>query len=52
MISNEKYATYKVVYLIKIYNFGFGNFSIQVCLNNLMKIKFQDIKTSNKILGP
>jgi hypothetical protein len=36
MISNEKLFNYKVVILIKIYNFGFGRFFIQGCLKNLV----------------
>jgi hypothetical protein len=29
MISNENVVNYKVIVLIKIYNFGFGRFSIR-----------------------
>jgi hypothetical protein len=35
MISNEKDINYKVVGLIKSYNFGFGRFSIWGHLQNL-----------------
>jgi sulfatase maturation enzyme AslB (radical SAM superfamily) len=36
MISNEKLINYKVVALIKIYNFGLVQFSIQGCLKILV----------------
>ena len=49
MISNEKVVNYKVLELIEIYNFYFGHFSIELCLNN-SKFKFQKMTTSNKIL--
>jgi hypothetical protein len=35
MISNEKLINYKVVVLIDIYNFGFGQIFIQDCLKIL-----------------
>jgi len=34
MISNRKIISYKVVYLIEVYDFGFGYFSIQIHSNN------------------
>ena len=40
MISNEKVVNYKVLELIEIYNFYFGHFSIELCLNN-SNFKFQ-----------
>ena len=41
MISNEIVINYKVVYLIEIYNFGFGRFSIQGHLYNSKKLNFK-----------
>jgi hypothetical protein len=35
MILNEKLINYKVIFLIEIYNFGFGRFSIWGHLKNL-----------------
>jgi hypothetical protein len=40
MISNEKLINYKVVVLIKIYNFAFGQFSIQRLFENFGFLKF------------
>jgi hypothetical protein len=44
MISNEKIVNYKIVVLIKIYNFGFGWYSIRGRLNNFV---FKNFKTSD-----
>jgi hypothetical protein len=41
MISNEKIVNYKVVGLIKVYNFGFIYFSIWGSLYNSKKLNFK-----------
>jgi hypothetical protein len=42
MISNEKIVNYKVIYLIKIYNFASGHFfSIWGRLDNSKKLNFK-----------
>ena len=46
MILNKKNINYKIVYLIEIYKFGFGNFYIQVHSNN-SKINFENMRASN-----
>ena len=43
MILNEKVINYNVVYLIEIYNFGFGYVSIRVYLNNSKIFELQNI---------
>jgi hypothetical protein len=50
MTSNGKVIILKVVELIQIYNFCFDHFSIRHCLDNL-KFEFQNMRTSNRILG-
>jgi hypothetical protein len=46
MILYEKFINYKIVELIEIYNFGFGPFSIRVCLDISEKwiSKYENIK--------
>ena len=34
MTSNEKVINHKFIKLIKIYNFYFGHYSIELCLNS------------------
>ena len=41
MISNKKVVNYKVVDLIKIYNFSFGDCSIRVQSNNSKNLNFK-----------
>ena len=50
MISNENVINNKVVEIIKIYNFYFDHFFVQLCLNN-SKFEFQNMRASNIFLG-
>ena len=53
MISNEIVANYKVVYLIEIYNFGFGQFSIYGGLYNSKNwiSKFERFKQNSRTIN-
>jgi len=52
MIYNEIVVNYKIVYLIEIYNFGFGRFIHLGSFVQFKKIEFQNLSASNIILGP
>jgi hypothetical protein len=49
MISNKKLVNYKILEIIKIYNFRFGHLFTWLGLDN-SNFEFQKITTSNKIL--